>query len=192
MRLRRGQSVHPADPPLRLVGVATGRAVDAMTTTAPRTSTTGSAASAPALNGISHLGLAVADLDATIDFWCRVMGFDLVVQGEEASMVWHRSALIAIGLTAHDGSVVGPFDEHHVGLDHLALAVADVPTLQNWATRFAALSVPHSPITETDAGHHLNVRAPDNLAIEMFVLKAEFAGAVLGVEVGDGSARTHR
>ena len=27
------------------------------------------------------------------------MGFDLVVKGEEASMVWHPSALIAIGLT---------------------------------------------------------------------------------------------
>ena len=163
-----------------------------MTTAAPTVSTTGSAASAPALNGISHLGLAVADLDATIDFWCRVMGFDLVVKGEEASMVWHPSALIAIGLTAHHGSVVGPFDEHHVGLDHLALAVADVPTLEDWVARFAEFSVPHSAIVETDAGHHLNVRAPDNLAIEMFVLKAEFAGSVLGVEVGDGSAGTHR
>jgi len=40
-----------------------------MTKAAPTVSTTGSAASAPALNGISHLGLAVADLDATIDFW---------------------------------------------------------------------------------------------------------------------------
>jgi glyoxylase I family protein len=146
---------------------------------------------APVLQGISHVGLTVADLDRAIDFWCRVMGFRVVIKEQEYCMVWQASATLAIGLTAHSGSAVGPFDEHHVGLDHLALAVADVPTLSAWATRFAELSVPHSPIDETDAGHHLNVRAPDNLAVELFAIKADFAGTVLGVDNGNGAAHTH-
>jgi hypothetical protein len=37
------------------------------------------------------------------------------------------------------------------------------------------MGVPHSQVTQTDAGHHLNLRAPDDLARELFVMKPEFA-----------------
>jgi predicted transcriptional regulator len=41
----------------------------------------------------------------------------------------------------------------------------------------------------------LNVRAPDDVAIELFVIKTDFAAAVLGVEIGtdigNGAAGTH-
>jgi hypothetical protein len=43
------------------------------------------------------------------------------------------------------------------------------------------MGVPHSEIAETDAGHHLNLRAPDELPVELFVMKPEFA-ASLGVD----------
>lgn len=147
----------------------------------------------PQLQGISHLGLTVADVDMAAEFWGTVMGFQVVLQAEDYCMVWHPSSLLAVGLTAQGDSAVTPFDEHHVGLDHLGLAVADVPALTAWADRFAELSVPHSPIMETDAGHHLNLRAPDNFPIELFVIKAEFAAGILGVEVGGGAsaAGTH-
>jgi len=144
------------------------------------------------VRGISHLGLTVVDLARAIDFCCTVLDFQVITQDEEFSMVWRPSARLAIGLSAPAGSATGPFDAHHVGLDHLALAVADSRTLRAWATRFTELSVPHSPITETDAGHHLNARAPDDIAIELFVIKAEFANAVLGVDVGIGAAGTHK
>lgn len=163
-----------------------------MTTVAPSAHATGHGTElAPEIQGLSHLGLTVSDLNRAVDFWCTVMGFRVVIQEEEYCMVWHPAGRLAIGLTAHGGSAAGPFDEHHVGLDHVALAVADVRTLNNWAARFAALSTPHSPIAETDAGHHLNVRAPDDIAIELFVIKTEFAGVVLGVELGNGAASTH-
>lgn len=164
-----------------------------MTTTAPSAQiTTLDHAFAPDLQGISHLGLTVGDLDRAIDFWCTVMDFRVVIDGEEYSMVWQPSARLAIGLSTHGGSAVGPFDGHHVGLDHLALAVTDIQALQAWATRFTEFSVPHSEITETDAGHHLNARAPDDIAIELFVIKADFASAVLGSDVGKGAAGTHQ
>jgi glyoxylase I family protein len=145
----------------------------------------------PQIQGISHLGLTVGDLDQAVDFWCTVMGFQLAMQGEGYCMVWHPSATLAIGLTAHDGTAIGPFDEHRVGLDHVALAVSDVEALTDWADRFAARSLPCSPVIETDAGYHLNLRAPDNLAIELFVIKAEFAAGNFGMEVGVGTAGTH-
>lgn len=164
---------------------------DSITTT-DSPSSTDVDVSIPPLQGISHLGLTVADVDRAVDFWCDVMGFQVAMQAQGYCMVWHPAATLAIGLTAQDGSAVGPFDEHHVGLDHLALAVPDVSALASWAERFARLSVTHSPITETDAGHHLNLRAPNHFPIELFVIKAEFASEMLGVDIGTGAAGTHR
>jgi len=125
------------------------------------------------------------------------MGFRLVIRTDEYCMVWHPAATLAIGLTAHGGAAVGPFDEHHAGLDHLALAVGDVEQLQAWSSRFAELGVAHSQLTETEAGHHLNVRAPDGIAIELFVLGYGFAAEVLGLGMGlvkeaIAAAGTHR
>ncbi len=80
----------------------------------------------------------------------------------------------------HHGTVSGVFDEHNVGLDHLAYAVPDVEALLAWQQRLATLGVPPSPIAETDAGHHLNLRAPDNVAIELYVMKPDF-GTLLGL-----------
>jgi len=159
--LRRAGDPDTAPSALSLPVIVTGRTAIAVTTTAPSARITDlDRAPSPNVQGISHLGLTVVDLARAIDFWCTVMDFQVITQDEEFSMVWRPSARLAIGLSAPAGSATGPFDAHHVGLDHLALAVADSRTLRAWATRFTELSVPHSPITETDAGHHLNARAP--------------------------------
>ena len=38
----------------------------------------------------------------------------------------------------------------------------------------------HSEVVESDLGHHLNLRAPEGIAVELFVLRGEVAAA-LGV-----------
>ena len=107
-------------------------------------------------------------------------------------MIFDPSSKLAIGLTNQQGQVAGSFDERRVGLDHLALAVADVATLQRWERRLTELDVPHSAITTSDAGNHLNLRAPDNFPIELFVLTDDGA-ANLGIIPGAGPvAGTHR
>ena len=54
------------------------------------------------------------------------------------------------------------------------------------------MDVPHSPVVQSDAGHHLNLRAPDNFPIELFVLTD--AGAIQLGLTSDGApvADTHR
>ena len=108
------------------------------------------------------------------------MGFSLVFEAENFCMLLERSAGLAIGLTNQEGKATGTFDEQHIGLDHLALAVADVPTLMRWEQWLADKDVEHSPVTTSDAGHHLNLRAPDNFPIELFVL-SEQGAADLGL-----------
>jgi glyoxylase I family protein len=135
----------------------------------------------PTIVGLSHVALSVPDRDAAKHFWVDVLGFELIDEEPGYSFVFDRGAGLAITLTDHDQTVSGPFDEHHAGLDHLAYAVPDVESLLSWEQRLAHLGVTHSPIVESDAGHHLNLRAPDNIAIELYVMKPEFA-ELLGLE----------
>jgi len=133
--------------------------------------------------GLSHVGLSVRDTQAARRFWVEVLGFELFQEEPTYCFVIDRAAGLAVTLTDHDQTVAGAFDEHHPGLDHLAYAVSDVESLLSWQQRLDGFGVPHSPITETDAGHHLNLRAPDNLPIELYVMKPEFA-TLLGLEQG--------
>lgn len=137
----------------------------------------------PGLLGLSHLGITVRDMPAAQQFWTSVMGFATLFEGDEYCMFVERSAMLAIVITNQQGLVEGSFDERRVGLDHLALAVADLATLQRWEQRLTDLNVQHDSITTSDAGMHLNLRAPDNFPVELFVLTTEGA-ASLGLTPG--------
>ena len=137
----------------------------------------------PAILGLSHVSLSVRDRDAAKRFWVEVLGFELIDEQPHFCFVFDRGTGLAITLSDHDQTVSDAFDEHHTGLDHLAYAVPDLESLLSWEQRLDALGVPHSPVVETDAGHHLNLRAPDNVPIELYVMKPEFA-AVLGLDEG--------
>jgi catechol 2,3-dioxygenase-like lactoylglutathione lyase family enzyme len=135
---------------------------------------------APGLIGLSHLGITVSDIAATQKFWTQVMGFGTLIEGDDFCMLFEPSAQLAIGFTNNQGQATGPFDERRVGLDHLGLAVADLATLTAWEQRLTESNIPHSPITASDAGHHLNLRAPENFPLELFVLTQQGA-AELGL-----------
>jgi len=146
----------------------------------------------PGLLGLSHLGFTVSDMPAAQRFWTQVMGFRTLVDGDEFCMLFEPSAKLAIGFTTNQGQAAGPFDEWHVGLDHLGLAVADLDTLIAWERRLTEFDVPHAPITQSDAGHHLNLRGPENFPVELFVLTPQGA-AELGLPTGTPPvAETHQ
>jgi len=147
---------------------------------------------APGLTGLSHLGITVSNIAATQEFWTQVMGFGTLIEGDDFCMLFEPSAKLAIGFTNNQGQAVGPFDERRVGLDHLGLAVADLATLTAWEQRLTECGVPHSPITASDAGHHLNLRAPENFPVELFVLTQQGA-AELGLPTDQAPvAATHQ
>jgi catechol 2,3-dioxygenase-like lactoylglutathione lyase family enzyme len=132
----------------------------------------------PGILGISYLGITVRDIPAAQRFWTSVIGFVTLFDGDELCMIFEQSSKPAIGLTNQQGQVAGSFDERSIRLDHLALAVADIATLHRWERRLAGLDVPHSAITSSDAGPHLNLRAPDNFPTELFVLTDEGAASL--------------
>lgn len=132
---------------------------------------------APALLGLSHLALSTTDVDAAADFFVSVLGFEQTTRNELLAFVIHREGRIGIGLVGHLGEVRGPFDHRRVGLDHLALAVRDAATLQAWEARLTQFGVEHSPIVDSGGGLHLNLRAPGDLPIELYVMDESTAAA---------------
>jgi catechol 2,3-dioxygenase-like lactoylglutathione lyase family enzyme len=129
----------------------------------------------PDLLGVSHLAFSVPDVAAAIRFWVEVLGFEPMNDDPAFGFVFHREARIAVVVTDHGRTVLDTFDEHHPGLDHLALAVADRDDLEQWRSRLDAHGVPHSGVVESDGGWHLNLRAPGDFPVELFVIGEAFA-----------------
>jgi glyoxylase I family protein len=145
----------------------------------------------PTVLGISHVSLSVVDMDAAARFWIEVMGFETFVEDARFRFLIHRGAHLAVLVSDHESAVTGPFDELRVGLDHLAFAVPDIESLRSWEQRLTTLGVPNSGITETDGGHHLNLRAPDDLPLELFVMGASMLSSLGLAESADAVALSY-
>jgi glyoxylase I family protein len=58
--------------------------------------------------------------------------------------------------------------------------VDGIDALRSWETTLDASNVIRSPIVESPFGWHLNVRAPDNIAVELLAMKPEASAALYG------------
>jgi len=145
----------------------------------------------PSVLGISHVSLSVVDIDAAARFWTEVMAFETFVDDPRFRFLIHRGAHLAVLVSDHESAVTGPFDELRIGLDHLAFAVPDIESLRSWEQRLTTLGVPNSGITETDGGHHVNLRAPDNLPLELFVMSASMLSSLGLAESADAVALSY-
>ena len=143
----------------------------------------------PPVLGISHVAFTVTDMAAAASFWTAAMGFETVIESPRFSLLVHRGMNLGVGITDHEEAATGPFDERRVGLDHLAFAVGDPDSLRAWEQRLTRLGVPHSGVTESDGGHHLNLRAPDNVAIELYVMSESFLATIGMGEPADAAGR---
>jgi len=129
------------------------------------------------ITGLSHLGFTVRDVDASAAWYENVLGFHPV--GGYTSpdgafrkvFLRHGAVPVRLTLAQHRHGQHQPFDETRVGLDHLALAVADRAALDDWAERLAAAHVPHSPVAPANSipgAAVLVFRDPDNIQLELF------------------------
>ena len=61
----------------------------------------------PALLGISHVSLSVADMDAAARFWTEVMGFETFLEDPRFRFFIHRGAHLAVLISDHELAVTG-------------------------------------------------------------------------------------
>ncbi|RZS37887.1 catechol 2,3-dioxygenase-like lactoylglutathione lyase family enzyme [Herbihabitans rhizosphaerae] len=131
----------------------------------------------PALTGVHHVSLTVTDVDRSVPWYERVLGFTEFerVDGGEGAL---RKVLlrgpgigIVLALVQHPVSDRVGFDESHPGLDHLSFSVPDEKSLDDWAERLTEHGVTFSPVTaeHTSTGAAVVVfRDPDGIQLELW------------------------
>jgi catechol 2,3-dioxygenase-like lactoylglutathione lyase family enzyme len=131
----------------------------------------------PALAGIQHVGLTVADVDASAAWYERVLGLD-----RQFTEPHHQSALggysivlgtpdmsLNIGLDHHPANEGESFDPTRTGLDHLCFHAGSVDDLHAWTTHLDSEGVTHSGVYAMDGMpiSLLTFRDPDGIQLEL-------------------------
>ena len=105
---------------------------------------------APQLRGIHHVTLTVSNLEASIDWYSNVLGFELVTRAEQNGLhkaITRRDSLVVTFVQHGEHAIAGAFTERRTGLDHLSLAVTD-QDLEPWQQWLTDHGVTRSPITQ--------------------------------------------
>jgi catechol-2,3-dioxygenase len=125
----------------------------------------------PALDAVSHVSLTVIDPERSADFYNRVLGTETLFSssGGTFSLVVLARQGMMIALRNHPGMADQGFDPSRLGLDHVAFQVPCRAELEAWHASLAADGVVCSDIEVSPFGLHLNLKDPDNIAIELFV-----------------------
>jgi len=132
---------------------------------------------APAVVGISHVGLTVRDIIASEAWYAEVLGLvrafvEPHATGDGYAVVMTRpGTALFVGLDHHPEAEGEHFSPLQTGLDHLALHLATRDDVDEWITHFNAIGVEHEELVETTepVPHALVlVRDPDGIPIELF------------------------
>ena len=130
----------------------------------------------PQITGIAHVELSVTDLDRSVEWYCRLLGARDAWRGRNDAGRYKACAIVepvtrtVIAFTQHDQELAVPFDPRRPGLDHLSFRVADRAAIDAWAAHMDAIGVAHDPIDDQGFAVAVNVRDPDGIAIEFYVL----------------------
>lgn len=129
------------------------------------------------LTCVHHLALTVTDVDRSVPWYERVLGFEEVTRREDPEIGLRKVHLRAPGdgfavvLVQHERAERPPFDERHTGLDHVAFTVASRADLRQWEQRLADYGVTYSPAapSRTMPGAEVVVfRDPDGIQLEVW------------------------
>jgi len=115
----------------------------------------------------------VTDLARSLDFYCDILGFIVIVPTHTVDEFNFRQAIIYLGsmgidLCEHAMNSAEAFDPARTGLDHLAFSVSSYDALMAWAAYLDAKGVDRSPMRRVEGvGEALDFRDPDGIQIEL-------------------------
>ena len=123
--------------------------------------------------GAHHIGLAVRDVTEARDFFVEALGFKVAAERPDypAIFVSDGTTMLTLWQVA-DPAGATPFDRRaNIGLHHLALRVADLPTLRTVFARVqdhpgVAIEFDPEPIREGATTHHFICTMPGGIRIE--------------------------
>jgi len=118
---------------------------------------------------IGHVHLKVADLDRALDFYCGVLGFELMQRrGPQAAFISAGGYHHHIGLNTWDSRGGKPPAAGTTGLYHLAVLYPTRAALADALQRLIAANIPLEGASDHGVSEALYLRDPDDNGVELY------------------------
>jgi catechol 2,3-dioxygenase len=118
---------------------------------------------------IGHVHLKVADLERALDFYCGVLGFELMQRhGNEAAFVSAGGYHHHIGLNTWESAGGTSPPPGSTGLYHFAILYPSRLELANALRRLLAAEIPLDGASDHGVSEALYLRDPDNNGVELY------------------------
>ena len=125
--------------------------------------------------GLHHVAIRVTDFDRARRFYVDTLGFQPVAEFPNTVLVNAGGTLLGIRGGAQETPAGDRFDPYRVGLDHLALAVADAGALEAMKQQLDAAGVPNNGIEDDPAlgAKYISFYDPDGIAWELYAMPGQ-------------------
>jgi catechol 2,3-dioxygenase len=127
----------------------------------------------PSQTRIGHVHLKVADLERSLDFYCRLLGFKLMSRiGTQAAFVSAGGYHHHIGLNTWYSKNAEPAPLHHAGLFHVAILYPSRRELAVILKRLMDEKYPVSGASDHGVSEALYLNDPDRNGLELYYDRA--------------------
>jgi len=118
---------------------------------------------------IGHVHLKVADLDRALEFYCGVLGFELMQRmGSQAAFISAGGYHHHIGLNTWESEGGSPPPPGTTGLFHLAIRYPDRAALGDALRRLNHAGIPLDGASDHGVSEALYLRDPDENGVELY------------------------
>src|SRR3954470_19290607 len=118
---------------------------------------------------IGHVHLKVADLERALEFYCGVLGFQLMLRyGRSAAFISAGGYHHHIGLNTWESQGGSPPPRGSTGLFHLAILYPTRDTLADALRRLLAAGIALEGASDHGVSEALYLRDPDGNGVELY------------------------
>ena len=118
---------------------------------------------------IGHVHLKVSDLGRALDFYCGVLGFELMARyGEEAAFVSAGGYHHHLGLNTWESKGGSPPPPGTTGLFHTAIRYPDRRTLADAVRRVMDAGIPLTGASDHGVSEAIYLNDPDSNGVELY------------------------
>lgn len=123
----------------------------------------------PAQTRIGHVHLKVSDLQRSLDFYCGLLGFELMMKyGDQAAFISAGGYHHHIGLNTWHSKGMPPAPENTAGLYHVAILYPERKDLAAIYKRLNDAYVPFTGFADHGVSEALYLNDPDENGLELY------------------------